>query len=97
VRYLVQEGEVVCGERLLQKVYENGTLLYDTNDLAAIDEARKQLLRTLPLVEFPTVESELTQALHVAVREKLLSNLVQQKLVVVGSVPESLVLCEEVA
>jgi hypothetical protein len=97
VRYLVQEDEEICGERLLQKVYENGTLFYDGNDLAAIDEARKQLLRTLPLVELPTLESELTQALHIAVREKLLSNLVQQKPVAVESVPESLVLCEEVA
>jgi hypothetical protein len=77
-------------------VYENGKLFYDDNDIAAIDEARQQLLYTFPLVELPTVKSELTQAMHVAVREKLLSNLVQKIPVVVEPLPEFLELCEEV-
>jgi hypothetical protein len=77
VRYLVQEEEEVRGERLLQKVYENGTLFYGDNDIAAIDEARQQLLHTLPLTELPTKESETTQRMHQEVRKNLLSNLVK--------------------
>jgi hypothetical protein len=78
-------------------VYENGTLFYDKNDIAAIDQARAQLLRTLPLVDLPTVESKLTQTMHTAVREKLLSNLVQRNTVIASPVPEHLEFCEEVA
>jgi len=77
VRYLVQEEEEVKGERLLQKVYEHGTLFYDEDDISAIDTARQQLLRTLPLTEFPTQESETTHKMHQEVREKLLANLVK--------------------
>ncbi|MDR2541433.1 MAG: nicotinamide phosphoribosyltransferase domain-containing protein [Candidatus Peribacteria bacterium] len=75
VRYLVQEDEEVQGERLLNKVYENGKLFYDDNDLAAIDRAREQLLKTLPLVDFPTRESEITREIHENVRAKLLANI----------------------
>jgi nicotinic acid phosphoribosyltransferase len=74
-RYLVQEDEEVRGERLLSKVYENGKLFYDDNDLAAIDQARQQLLKTLPLADLPTRESEATKAIHENVRAKLLANI----------------------
>ncbi|MDR2191220.1 MAG: hypothetical protein LBP53_08940 [Candidatus Peribacteria bacterium] len=60
---------------MLHKVYENGKLFYDDNDIAAIDEARNRLLITLPLTAFPTVESPITQQMHQEVRTKLLSNL----------------------
>jgi hypothetical protein len=75
VRYLVQENEEVQGERLLKKVYENGALFYDEDDIAAINQARQQLLATLPLIALPTRESEKTQLLHQEVRAKLLSNM----------------------
>jgi hypothetical protein len=65
----------VKGKRLLTKVYENGKLFYGDNDLKAIDNARQQLLDTLPLVELPTQESDLTRALHEGVRAKLLANI----------------------
>lgn len=75
VRYLVQEDEEQQGERLLHPVYENGRLLYDLNDIKAIDDARNQLLKTIQRVDFPTQESDLTYQIHLQVRENLLSNL----------------------
>ena len=76
---MVQEDEEVQGERLLQKVYENGALFYDEDDISAIDQAREQLLRTLPLTALPTQESEVTQKMHQEMRKMLLANLVQTR------------------
>jgi hypothetical protein len=70
-RVIVQEDEEMKGERLLQTVYDNGELLYDDNDLQAVSDAREQLLKTMELMKFPTVNSPKTDLYREQVRNKL--------------------------
>lgn len=72
-RVIVQEFEEVGGERLLKSVYENGKLLYDTNDIAAVDVARRRLLETFDAVYLPSRESEITKEIHQKVRNRFLN------------------------
>lgn len=70
-RYLVQESEPVQWERLLETVYDNGTIYYWDNDLQEIENARQQVLKSEQWINYPTIESDLTHDLHEQVRENL--------------------------
>ena len=70
-RYLVQESEPVQWKRLLETVYDNGTICYWDDDLQEIENARQQVLNSKQWIDYPTVESNLTHDLHEQVREKL--------------------------
>lgn len=70
-RVIVQEDEEIQWERLLQKVYEQGILFYDDNDIEAITNARTRLLETFALIDYPTIESHTTQKYRHNVRAKL--------------------------
>jgi hypothetical protein len=69
-RYVVQEDEEIQWERLLKTVYEHWALLYDDNDIKAIDTARARLLETLQYADLETKESDKTKEIHQAVRER---------------------------
>ena len=74
-RYVVQEDEEVQWERLLKTVYENGNLLYDDDDIKAVDTARSRLLETLQFVDLETRESEKTKRIHQAVRARFMNGM----------------------
>ena len=59
----------------MKNVYANGELIYDDDDLQAVNEARNQLLKTFTLSKLETRESEMTRKIHEEVRDNLMSNL----------------------
>lgn len=73
-RVIVQEDEEIQWERLLQTVYENGKLNYDNNDIQAIHEARARVVETFQWMEYPTIDSFITETYRQQVREKLRRN-----------------------
>jgi len=73
-RVIVQEDETIQGERLLQKVYDQGALKYDDNDIQAVTDARARVLETFQWMEYPTIDSLKTQGYRQEVRERLRGN-----------------------
>ncbi|MCK9272449.1 nicotinamide phosphoribosyltransferase domain-containing protein [Candidatus Gracilibacteria bacterium] len=71
-RYIVQEDELVLGERLLKTVYNNGKLFFEGNDIEALDKARQRLIESEKLALLPTKKSEKTQALQKEVKERFM-------------------------
>jgi len=59
----------------LKTVYENGNLLYDDDDIKAVDTARSRLLETLQFVDLETRESEKTKRIHQAVRARFMNGM----------------------
>lgn len=68
-RVIVQDHEPEQGKRLLQTVYENWNLHYDTNGLRYIDTARRHLLENFTDIEKPTVLSAETEKAVVEVNK----------------------------
>lgn len=68
-RVIVQDEEAIQGKRLLNTVYKNGTLGYDTNDIKYIDDAKQHLIENLSDIYKPTVLSAATQAVVVEVKD----------------------------
>lgn len=60
-RVIVQDEEAIQGKRLLNIVYKNGDLRYNTDDIKYIDEARQNLIDNLSDIYKPTVLSETTK------------------------------------
>lgn len=74
-RVIVQEDEPVCGERLMETVYDFGTLRFsEASDIRAIDAARERVKASVNAALLPSELSPKTEALRNAVREKFLSN-----------------------
>ena len=67
-RVIVQEDEPVQWKRLLNTVYENGTIYYNRNDITYVDEARKNLIENFADIFKPTTLSEKTQEVIVEVQ-----------------------------
>jgi nicotinic acid phosphoribosyltransferase len=67
-RVIVQDEESIQGKRLLNTVYKNGTLAYDTNDIEYVNNARQCLIKNLDDIYKPTVQSEKTKATVVEVK-----------------------------
>lgn len=61
-RVIVQDDEPVQGKRLLDTVYKNGILTYETDGIQYVDTARNHLITTFSDIEKPTVLSAKTQA-----------------------------------
>ena len=78
-RYIVQEHEEVHGQRLLQPVVQNGRVLFDEDDFAAIDKATERVEQSARFISLPTIKSELTQALTAELTEKAHKGLVAKK------------------
>lgn len=71
-RYIVQEDEKIVWERQLKIVYNNGELLFEWNDLEAIEKAKAKVIDSEKLLELPTKKSERTITLCKEVKERFL-------------------------
>ncbi|MBP8016419.1 DUF5598 domain-containing protein [Candidatus Gracilibacteria bacterium] len=78
-RCIVQEDEEVNGIRLLKKVYENGEMFFEENDLDAIDKARRKVKEEFNLINLPTRNSPKTEKLIQEVRYRFLGIDKQEK------------------